>query len=216
MGALCQSFSGTHVPTPFQLGDEIWIANMRRGVAMTFKAPAHAEPFVLVDGFHGVDTTVAFDATDTTRNVCRVIEEGVVGHVVDLDPLHGHAGLITLMQRSKLLALGMNLRMAVHARCRRRNSCNRRILDRVVAVPAIDAQFTCMQSMAEGNRLGRHVPHVRRCRTEAPGHHERHVQWRSHTHDDDHREDEIRPSREGVLETTHGVSKGVGDPVKTL
>ena len=89
MVALGQSFGYTHVPTPFQLGDEIWIANMRRRVAMTFKAPAHAEPFVLVDGFHGVDTTVAFNATDTTCDVCRVIEVGVVGHVVDLDPLDG-------------------------------------------------------------------------------------------------------------------------------
>src|SRR5262249_8719518 len=43
--------------------------------------------------------------------------------------------------------------MAIHARLGRWNACERGVLDRRVAIPAIDSNSTCMMRMAELNGL---------------------------------------------------------------
>ena len=55
-------------------------------VAMALETPAHAERLGLVDRLHVIDLAVATHATDAAVHVRRVVEVGVVGHVVDFHP----------------------------------------------------------------------------------------------------------------------------------
>ena len=207
--AFSDAFRGPHVPAPFELRDQIRIPNMRRRISMAFKTPTHAECFVLIHDFHGVDATVTFDATDATVHMGGVIEVGVVGQIMRSDPLHWHSGFIAFMQWSKQLALGVNLRMTVHACLRGRNRSGCGVLDRVVTVSAVHAQLTCMQAVAERHRLRRHVPDISRLWTEPPGHHEGHIQRRCSTHHEYEWENQVGPFWEGVVVSTHMVTSGL-------
>lgn len=212
--AFGDSFCCAHVPAPFKLRDQSRVTDMRRRITVTLKAPAHAERFVLVDNFHGVDSAMTLHTTDATVDVGRVIEVRVVRQIMDLDPLHRHACFVTFMQRGQVHAFGVDLRVAVHARLRWRNRRDRRVLNRVVAVSTVHAEFTGMQSMAKWNRLRRHVSDVGRLRTEPPRHHECHVQRRRSTHHEYKWEDQVRPFGEGVVVSTHTVASGLVGGVK--
>src|SRR6188768_4075619 len=129
---------------------------------MAVQAPAHAERFVLVDLFHLIDPTVTADAADAAGHVGAVVEVGVVGEVVDLHPLDGFARLITLTDWSELRARRPNLAVTVHAGLRRWDGRVRTVLDRVVAVTAIDAELPRVQRVAVRNWLLGHVADVGR------------------------------------------------------
>ena len=207
--AFGDSFRGAHVPTPFKLRDQSRVTDMRGRITVALKTPTHAERLVLVDDFHGVNSAMALHTTDATVHVGRVVEVGIIRQVMDPDPLHWHARFVALVQRCQMHTFRVDLRVAVHARLRRWNRRDRRVLDRVVAVSTVHAEFTRMQSMAKWNRLRRHVSDIGRLRTEPPRHHECHVQRRRSTHHEYKWEDQIRPFGEGVVVSTHTVASGL-------
>ena len=81
---------------------------------MAIQAPGHALWLVLVDDLHFIDGAVATVAAHATVHVNSVVEIGVVGNLVDANPVNGLTGLPTLTHRSQLRAIGLDLGMACH------------------------------------------------------------------------------------------------------
>ena len=76
----------------------LW-TEIRLWVAVTIKAPAHAQWLFLVNDFHLVDATVAAYTTNTSVKVSRVVEINVVGKVMNSDPLDRCIGFPALVER---------------------------------------------------------------------------------------------------------------------
>jgi len=148
--------------SPSHVRDFFHRAEVRFGVTMAVQTPAHAEWLVLVDLFHLVHPTVTTHSANAAGHVGAMVEVSVVRQVVNLHPLDGLAGRVALADQRKLGAIRPNLGVAVHARLGRGNGGVRAVLDRVVAVPAVDAQLTRMQRVAVRDRLFGHVADIRR------------------------------------------------------
>jgi hypothetical protein len=85
--------------------------------------------------------------------------------------MHAHprdrlAGLVAVAHQLEPRAVGLDQRVAVHARLRRRDRGVGGLLDRVVAVAAVHAHVTGVQLVAERDRLLRAVADVRELRRE--------------------------------------------------
>ncbi len=123
---------------------------------MALEAPLHLERLGLHDQRHLVHPTMAALAAHPFGDVDSVIEVDVVRQVVDPRPLDRLAGPVAFADRGQHRALIPDQVVAVHARCRRRNSGERRILDTGVAVEAADAEGGRVVIVAERNRLSEH------------------------------------------------------------
>jgi len=146
---------------PLHVGDLGDGASVGTWVAMAVEAPAHTEGLHLGDDFHLVDTAVAGDTADSSRHVNAVGEIGVVGELVNPNPVHRPAAGKALPNRGELLTVFLRGRVAVHARLGRRNVRDGGNFDRSVTVPAIKTKLADVEFVAVGNRLNRTVPHVR-------------------------------------------------------
>jgi hypothetical protein len=82
-----------------------------------------------------------------------VIEINVIGKIVHSDPFDRFVVSQTFTDRLEDGSLGPDLGMTVHARLRRRNACERGLLDRSVAIAAIDPESFDVMFVAERNRL---------------------------------------------------------------
>jgi hypothetical protein len=123
------------------------------GFAMTGKTPLHVERGLLPEHVLFVDVAVTALAAHPFFDVRAVVEIDVVREVVDLGPLDrfllppaGSDGL-------EELALFPDLRVAVHAGLGRRHSRIGRVLDRRMAVAAIDPQLPGVVPVTELNGL---------------------------------------------------------------
>ena len=203
LGAFSNAFGIRHGPAPFQLGNETWVSKVRLWFTMTVKAPLHAEWFDLMNDFHRVDPAMAFNTAHASIHMSSMIEVRVIRKIMNSNPLDGHARVVAFIQRLELGAVRMNLKMAVHAGLSGRDGCMGAVFNRVVAVATVDTKFTCMHGMAEGDRLCRHVSHIRRLWTETPGDHEDHIGWSRHSHEDDHRQKQVGPTWKYKVVTAH-------------
>ena len=125
---------------------------------MTVQAPLHAQRIRLVHQRHLVYRPVAARAAHALVDMYAVIEVHVVGQVVHPRPHQRFAGAEAFAYRLQDGSIRPDLRMAVHARFRRRNAGEAGVLNRSMAVPAVDAVSPVVVLMAErdGLRL-RHV-----------------------------------------------------------
>jgi hypothetical protein len=89
-----------------------------------------------------------------------VVEINVVGQLVDVNPLDWIARLIALPDRGQLLALLLDLGVAVHASLSRRNCRERRLSDGVVAIRAIESELAGVQFVTVGHWLLRRVANL--------------------------------------------------------
>ncbi len=121
--------------------------------AVASKAPLHLKRFRLVHQRHLVDWSVAGIAADTLRDVNAVIKKDEIGKLIDPRPLQGLSRTITGANRLEQLGISPDLRMAVHAGFRGRDSGKGRSLHGRVAVAAVDTKPGDVMLMAERNRL---------------------------------------------------------------
>ena len=96
------------VRRPRHVGDLIFRAKICRGIAVAVEAPLHRDGFVEANNLHLVDSTMTGGATDADCNVHGVVEVGVFGQLVNLDPLDGFTGLPALADRRQARALGLD------------------------------------------------------------------------------------------------------------
>jgi hypothetical protein len=120
---------------------------------MAFQTPFHMKGLLAGHQRHGSDLTVARFAGHTAMNVNAVIEVNEVGQVVHACPMDRTVFSKAGAHRFEHGAVGPNLRVAVHAGLCRRNSSERTLLDRRVAISAVDSDSRDMVFMTKRNRL---------------------------------------------------------------
>src|SRR5262249_40417863 len=134
-------------------------------IAVAIEAPLHLQRVLLPHQRHAVDLSVTRRAADSLIDVDAVVEIDEVGQVVHARPFDRSAGAEALSHRLEERAVREELRVAVHARLGRRNARERRLLDRRVAVAAVDAVARDVPLVAELDRLlarGARLRHPRR------------------------------------------------------
>lgn len=127
---------------------------------MAVQAPAHRQRCHLTHHLHSVHPTVTGNTPHTPDYVSRMIEVHVVGEVVYSHPRHRHARGVAFPYRHQLGTGGAHSSVTVHTSLRGRNGCFCRHLHSVMAVPAIQAQLSHVQSVAKGKRLFRGIAHI--------------------------------------------------------
>ena len=108
---------------------------------------------MLVNHLHFVDSTVAAEATDTAIHVNSMVKVGIVGNLVDSDPVDGLASFPAFADGFQFRAGGFDLCMASHA-----GLCSGDVrvggdLHEAMAVTAIHAQLLHVNHVREWNRL---------------------------------------------------------------
>ena len=121
--------------------------------AMAGEAPLHRQRRLLVRQRHLVDAAMARGAANALGDVNAVIEADEVGQPVDTAPDERLAGGEAGANRLEHRRIRPDLRVAVHARLRRRNSGKARRLDGGMAVAAVDAESGDVMLMAERDWL---------------------------------------------------------------
>src|SRR6185295_3921413 len=101
---------------------------------------------------HLVDLPVAAHAAYSGAHVDRVVEVGVVGELVHANPAHGPTGGEAIANRRQLRALAQDHRVAVHAGLRGRDVGYGGLLDRDVAVAAVEPQLADVQRVGIRHR----------------------------------------------------------------
>src|SRR5437016_11879587 len=129
--------------------------------AMATQAPLHQQRPVVVHHGHAVDWTMACIAAHALVDVNAVIEINEIGEVVDPRPDQRLVRPAALPHRLQQRSLGPDLSVAIHAGLGGRNPCEPGLLNRGVAVAAINAESCHVVLMAEGNRLRPHHARIR-------------------------------------------------------
>ena len=128
-------------------------SQFRRGIAVAIKAPTHAEWFAFRHQRHIPDISMASRAAHAFRNMNAMVEENVIGEGIDPIPMQGLLPLCAEHDRAQHRGVGENLRMAGHARLRRRHAGKSGGFDGDVAIATIDAQLTGVMAVAEKHGL---------------------------------------------------------------
>ena len=103
----------------------------------------------LVHERHLVDPAVTGDAADALLDVDLVVEVHEVGQVVDPNPVERRVVPEARADRLEDRRVGPDLRVAVHAGLGRRNAGEGGLLDRRVAVAAVEADAADVMGVAE-------------------------------------------------------------------
>src|SRR5206468_473258 len=109
------------------------------GLPVAVDAPFHLQRRLLPHQGHPIDLAMARRAADALVNVDAMVEIDEVRQIVNPSPLNGAVGTEALAHRLQEGTVRENLRVTVHARLGRRNAGKGGVLDRCVAIAAIDA-----------------------------------------------------------------------------
>ena len=120
---------------------------------MTGEAPPHLQSLHSCGQRHLVDASMTLLAGHAMSYVGAVIEEYKVRKIVHSSPVQPLACLETLSQGLEQGDILEQLRVAGHADITRGNAGEARLLDRCMAVTAIDSVIANMVLMTEGERL---------------------------------------------------------------
>src|SRR5579862_8666401 len=107
---------------------------------MAIKTELHLQRRGLIHQGHLIDRPVAVIAAYALTNVNAVVEVNVVRQLIDPRPLQRTSGTETLTHRFEIGGICPDLSVTVNAGLRRRNSSKRRLLDRSVAITAINTK----------------------------------------------------------------------------
>jgi hypothetical protein len=122
-------------------------------VSVAVKAPAHAERLYLRDNFHFGDISMTAGATDAGMKVSTVVKIAVLTDLVDPNPLQRVLFVPAFANRQQSLTLRQNQLMAVHTGLSGGYVRVGGKFNRIVAVPAIDAQIAGVERVAVSDRL---------------------------------------------------------------
>ena len=132
---------------------------------MAVQAPLHLQRVFLVHERHLVDRAVTTKAANTFVYVNTVIEIDKIREIMDPRPLDGSAAAEAVAYRFQHGRIGPDQGMTIHAGLGRRDSRKAGLLNRSVAVTAVQAQAGDVVLVAEGDGLLRRdvLPgHIRR------------------------------------------------------
>ena len=130
------------------------------GLLVTVEAPLHVEAVFFPRQRHCVHKAMACGATDAFVHVDTVIEEHKLRKIVDAIPFERPLTSHAFPHRLEHRRIGPDLRMAGHARFRRWQAGEGRVLNARVAIAAINSQSSNMMLMTEGSGLiERHALH---------------------------------------------------------
>ena len=121
--------------------------------AVTLEAPIHIERIFPPRERHRVDSAVTGGATNALVDMNAMIEINKTGKVVDSGPLNRLAGAKTLAHRLQHRTIRPDLTMTIHAGLGRRNTRERTLLYRSVAIAAVDAIVADVMFVAKRHRL---------------------------------------------------------------
>lgn len=155
--ALCPALSGLPVKVR-HLGKGPQVVF---GFTMTIETPPHAQALVVRDDLHLVHMTVAAHASHATLHMNGVIEEDIVGHLMNSNPRNRFAALEACLDRRDLGAIGLDRLVTAHAGLGGRYLRRRRIFDAGVAIKARETELAGVLSMRERDGLNRRIPHAR-------------------------------------------------------
>lgn len=135
---------------------------VRFGIPVTVKAPTHAERSLLPYNNKLINPPMTTETADTRIDMNIVAKSDKIREFMDADPfqrgfLVGCLGIVGQTNRQQLLALGLDLAVAVHASLNGGNICVSTRFDPGMAITAVNAQVPGMQFMAVGNRLFRGI-----------------------------------------------------------
>src|SRR5579862_2431050 len=133
--------------------DRVTRTDVALGIPMALEAPLHLQRLFLPHERHSIDLPVARRAADALVYVNAVVEVDEVRQIVDPRPLDAAIAAEAGAHRLEVRAVRENLRMTIHAGPRRRDAGKRRVLDRGVAVPAVETVAGDVPLVAELNRL---------------------------------------------------------------
>jgi hypothetical protein len=122
-------------------------------IAMAFEAPLHLERLFLPGQRHSIDLTVAGRAAHALADMDAVIEVHEVRQIVYARPFERPVRLEARADRLEERAVREDLAVAIQAGLGRGDAGERGILDRRMAVTAIDAVAGDVTLMTELNRL---------------------------------------------------------------
>ena len=123
------------------------------GSTVAIETPLHLERLLLPGQRHPVDWTVAGRAAHALADMDAVIEVHEVGQIVHAGPFERPVRLEAGPDRLEERAVREDFAVAIEAGLGRRDAGERGILDRRMAVAAIDAVAGDVTLMAELNRL---------------------------------------------------------------
>src|ERR1044071_3952720 len=127
--------------------------------AMTVQTPIHIKRILAPHERHLVDSPVTGHTADSLVHVNAMVEINETGQIVHARPLNRLSGTKALAYRFQNWTVGPDLGMAVHAGFSRRNTGERALLDRCVAITAIDSIVADVMFVAEGHRLAARHSH---------------------------------------------------------
>lgn len=108
---------------------------------------------MLVNNLHFIHSAMAAVATDTAIHVNSVVEVGIIGNLVDSNPVNRLACFPTFTHGFELGACGFDLGMAGHAGLCAGNVRVGGDLHEAMAIAAIHAQLLHVDHVREWNRL---------------------------------------------------------------
>ena len=124
--------------------------------SMAVETPFHLQRLLLPHERHAIDRAMAGRAADPFVNVNTVVKINEVSQIMHALPANRRAALITVAHRLQNIAARPDLRMTVHASCRRRQAGERGNFHRGMAVTTIDAKPADMMLVAERHGLHAH------------------------------------------------------------
>ena len=120
---------------------------------MAVETEFHLQRCGLIHQRHLIDRAVAIVAAYSLIDVNAVIEIDKIRKLVHAHPLQRFSAAVALANGLKIGRIGPDLGVAVDAGLRRRNSGKTGLLDRRMAIAAIDSEPGHVMLMAERNRL---------------------------------------------------------------
>ena len=122
--------------------------------AMAIQAPGHALWLMLVNDLHFIHRAMAAVATDTAIHVNSMVEIGIIGNLVNSNPVDRLAGFPAFTNGFQFGACGFDLRVAGHAGLGAGDVRVRSDLHEAMAVATIHAQLLHVDHVRKWNGLG--------------------------------------------------------------
>lgn len=112
---LVQLLAGAVLWSPFHVEDLVRRSDKLLGVPVTAHTPLHLQRRRLVSDGHLIDSTMASGASDSLVHMNAVVEIGIVGEIVDPNPLNRLAGAKAGTNRFQIRTISPDLLVTVHA-----------------------------------------------------------------------------------------------------
>src|SRR6185436_2081325 len=110
-----RSFIRVVVPFPVEISDLVRRPDFRRRITMAVQTKSHAERLIMINLFHLVDRTMAFNTTNATIDMDRMIEIDEVWNTMHLYPGNRHPSRSTVSNQCQARIVLEHLVVAIHA-----------------------------------------------------------------------------------------------------